>query len=146
VKDLNTGKLLGDSISRVVPSIAWANDTIFFYQTADSARRADAVWRHVVGTPQSRDVQVFHESDVLDNVGVNRSKSGRYIYIQDDGFTSSEWRAIPTANPTAAPQVIAARRANVEYQVDDINGLFLMTTNDNARNFKVVMLPEEYVG
>src|SRR6202521_636218 len=83
VKDLSTGKLLGDSISRVVPSIAWANDTVFFYQTADSARRADAVWRHIIGTPQSSDVQVFHESDVLDNVGINRSKSGRYIYIQD---------------------------------------------------------------
>ncbi|HMG00227.1 MAG TPA: LpqB family beta-propeller domain-containing protein, partial [Gemmatimonadaceae bacterium] len=62
VKDLATGKLLGDSISRVVPSIAWANDTVFFYQTADSARRADAVWRHVLGTPRSSDVQVFHES------------------------------------------------------------------------------------
>ena len=44
---------------------------------------------------------------------------------------------IPTANPTAAPQVVAARRPNVEYQIDDIDGAFLMTTNDNARNFKV---------
>jgi oligopeptidase B len=146
VKDLSTGKLLRDSISRVVPSIAWANDTVLFYQTADSARRADAVWRHVLGTPQSSDVQVFHESDVLDNVGVGRSKSGKFVVIADDGFTSSESRVIPTANPFAAPIIVAARRANVEYQLDHIDGAFLMTTNDGAQNFKVMRIADNQVG
>jgi oligopeptidase B len=146
VKDLSTGKLLRDSISRVVPSIAWANDTVLFYQTADSARRADAVWRHVLGTPQSSDVQVFHESDVLDNVGVGRSKSGKFVVIADDGFTSSESQVIPTANPFAAPIVVAPRRSNVEYQLDHIDGAFLMTTNDGAQNFKVMRIADNQVG
>jgi oligopeptidase B len=146
VKDLATGKLLGDSISRVVPSIAWANDTVFFYQTADSARRSDAVWRHVLGTPRSSDVEVFHEKDVLDNVGVGRTKSNKFIVISDDGFTSSESRVIPTANPFAAPIVVAPRRANVEYQLDHIDGSFLMTTNDNAQNFKVMRIADDKVG
>ena len=145
VKDLRTGALLGDSISSVVPSVAWANDTVLFYQTADSARRSNAVWRHVLGTPKSSDVKVFQEDDVLDNVGVSRSKSGKYIYISDDGFTSSEWRMIPTATSTAMPQVIAMRRPNVEYGIDDIDGFFLMTTNDGARNFKVQRIPTNAV-
>ncbi|MFL5499103.1 MAG: S9 family peptidase [Gemmatimonadaceae bacterium] len=146
VKDLGTGKLLGDSISRVVPSIAWANDTVLFYQKADSARRSDAVWRHILGTPQSSDVEVFHENDVLNNVNVGRSKSGKFIVISDDGFTSSESRVIPTANPFAAPIVVAARRPNVEYQLDHIDGAFLMTTNDGARNFKVMRIADDQVG
>ncbi|HET9777132.1 MAG TPA: S9 family peptidase [Gemmatimonadaceae bacterium] len=146
IKDLSTGKLLADSISRVVPSVAWANDTVLFYQTADSARRSDAVWRHVVGTPQSSDVEVFHENDVLDNVGVGRAKDGKFMMIYDDGFTSSEWRAIPTANPFAAPIVLAARRPNVEYQVDHIDGAFLMTTNDGAQNFKVMRIADDQIG
>ncbi len=146
LKDLNTGKLLADSISRVVPSVAWANDTVFFYQTADSARRADGVWRHIVGTPQSSDVQVFHENDVLDNVGVGRTKSGKFIVISDDGFTSSESRVIPTANPFAAPIVVAPRRPNVEYQLDHIDGAFLLTTNDGAQNFKVMRIADDKVG
>ena len=146
VKDLRTGKLLGDSISRVVPSIAWANDTVLFYQTADSARRADGVWRHVLGRPQSSDVQVFHEDDVLDNVGVARTKSNKFIVIFDDGFTSSESRVIHTANPFAAPIVVAARRPNVEYQLDHIDGAFLLTTNENAQNFKVMRIADDKVG
>lgn len=146
VKDLNTGKLLADSISRVVPSVAWANDTVLFYQTADSARRSDAVWRHVLGTPQSQDVEVFHEKDVLNSVGVGRSKDGKYILIPDDGFTSSESRAIPTSNPFATPIVLAARRPNVEYQIDHIDGAFLMTTNDGAQNFKVMRMADDQIG
>ena len=140
VKNLSTGQLLGDSISAVVPSVAWGSDEVFFYQTADSARRANAVWRHVLGTPRASDVKVFQEDNVLNEPGVARSRSGKWIYISDDGFTSSEWRVISTANPIATPQVVAARRPNVEYQIDDIDGAFLMTTNDNARNFKVQRL------
>jgi oligopeptidase B len=145
VKDLSTGRLLGDSIPAVVPSVAWANDSILFYQKADSARRANAVWRHVVGTPVASDVKVFQEDDVLDNVGIVRSKSGKFVYIQDDGFTSSEWRMISTANPTAMPQVIVKRSPNVEYQIDDIDGAFVMVTNYNARNFKVQRVPIDQV-
>ena len=146
VKDLTTGKLLSDTISRVVPSVAWANDTVLFYQTADSARRSDAVWRHIIGRPRSSDVEVFHEKDVLDNVGVGRTKDDKYIMIYDDGFTSSEWRVIPTGNPFATPVVIAPRKANVEYQVDHINGAFLMTSNENAQNFKVMRLADADLG
>jgi oligopeptidase B len=141
VKDLSTGKLIGDSISTVVPSVAWANDSIFFYQTADSARRANAVWRHVLGTPRSSDVKVFQEDNVLNEPNVMRSMSGRYIYITDDGYTSSEWRLIPTTNPTVMPRIIVARSPNVEYQIDDVDGAFLMTTNYKAQNFRVQRIP-----
>jgi len=146
VKDLTTGKLLADTISRVVPSVAWANDTVLFYQTADSARRSDAVWRHVIGTPGSSDIEVFHEKDVLDNVGVGRTKDDKYIVIADDGFTSSESRVIPTANPFAAPVIVAPRKANVEYQLDHIDGAFLITTNEGAQNFKVIRIADNQIG
>ena len=42
VKDLITGRLLGDSISRVVPSVAWANDTICFMRATSSTTSASA--------------------------------------------------------------------------------------------------------
>jgi len=145
VRDIRTGAVLGDSISRVVPSVAWANDSVFFYETADSARRANAVWRHVIGTPVASDVKVFHEDNVLNEPGVARSKSGKYIYISDDGYTSSEWRMIPTATPIAMPQIMVARSPNVEYQIDDIDGAFLMTTNYKALNFRVQRIPTDAV-
>ncbi|HJP59277.1 MAG TPA: S9 family peptidase, partial [Gemmatimonadaceae bacterium] len=146
VKDLSTGRMLTDTISRVVPSIAWANDTVLFYQTADSARRGDAVWRHIIGRPRSSDIEVFHDSDVLHNVGVYRSNDDKFIIINSSGFTSSESRVVPVSNPFAAPIVVAPRKANVEYQLDHIDGAFLLTTNENAQNFKVMRLADDQVG
>ena len=144
VKDLQTGTLLADTLGDIVPGLAWADDNrTLFYSTADSARRTNAVWRHVLGDARSKDAKVFQDDDVLNNVNVGRTKSGKFVLIADDGFTSSEWRAIPTAAPTAAPRVLAPRRANVEYTVDHIDGAFLMTTNEGARNFKIVRIPED---
>jgi oligopeptidase B len=138
VKDLTTGKIL-ESIKGVWNGTAWADDNkTFFYMTPDKAKRGDTVWRHLLGTPGTQDVQVFKEDNVLYNVDVVRSRSDKYIFIADDGFTSSEWRAIPTANPTAAPRVVAPRHANVEYSVEHGADYFYLVTNDNARNFKIV--------
>jgi oligopeptidase B len=142
IKDLAASQLI-DSIPGVWNGSAWADDNrTFFYMTADSAMRGNAVWRHVVGTPRSQDVKVFQEDNVLNNVGLFRSRSGKYVFISDDGFTSSEWRVVPTAAPLTSPRVIAPRRPNVEYSVDHADGFFLIYTNDGARNFRVVRAPE----
>jgi oligopeptidase B len=146
VKDLASGEIL-DQIPRVWNGTAWADDNrTFFYMTADSAKRGNAVWRHLIGTPRETDVKVFEEDDVLNNVGVQRSRSGKYVFIASEGFTSSEWRMIPAADPTAAPRVIAPRRPGVEYSVDHADGFLLIYTNDAATNFRVVRAPEDSPG
>jgi len=146
VKDLKSGKIV-DQIPNVWNGTAWANDNkTFFYMTADSAKRGNTVWRHVIGTAREQDAKVFQEDNVLNNVGVQRSRSGKYVFITADGFTSSEWRIIPTANPTSEPRVVAARRPNVEYSVDHADGFFLILTNDSATNFRIVKAPEDNPG
>ena len=146
VKDLKTGKIV-DQIPNVWNGTAWANDNkTFFYMTADSAKRGNTVWRHMIGTPREQDAKVFQEDNVLNNVGVQRSRSGKYVFITADGFTSSEWRIIPTASPTSEPRVVAARRPNVEYSVDHADGFFLILTNDSATNFRIVKAPEDNPG
>ena len=142
IKDLGTGRVI-DSIVGVWNGSAWGDDNrTFLYMRADSAKRGNAVWRHVVGTPATADVKVFQEDNVLNNVSVFRSRSDKYAFIPADGFTSSEWRVVPTADLTAEPRVIAPRRAGVEYTVEHGDGFFLLHTNDAARNFKIMRAPE----
>lgn len=146
VKDLGTGQVI-DQIPQVWNGTAWASDNrTFFYMTADSAKRGNAVWRHVIGTPRDADVKVFEENDVLNNASVFRSRSGKYVFIASDGFTSSEWRMISAADPLAAPRLIAPRRAGVEYAVEHADGFFLIYTNDKAVNFRVMRAPEATPG
>ena len=142
IKDLGTGRVI-DSIVGVWNGSAWGDDNrTFLYMRADSAKRGNAVWRHVVGTPATTDVRVFQEDNVLNNVFVFRSRSDKYAFIGADGFTSSEWRIVPTADLTIEPRVVAPRRAGVEYAVEHGDGFFLLYTNDSARNFKVMRAPE----
>jgi oligopeptidase B len=143
VKDLTSGRLV-DSLAGVWNGTAWADDNrTFFYMTADSAKRGNAVWRHVTGQPRSADPNVFREDSLLYNVSVYRARSGKYVLIPTSSFTTSEWRVVPTAAPTTAPRVVAPRRDGVEYDVEPIAGAFLIRTNaDGARNFRVVRAPE----
>ena len=142
VKDLASGRLV-DSLPNVWNGTAWANDNrTFFYMTADSAKRGNAVWRHTVGAPRASDPNVFREDSLLYNVGVSRSRSGKYVLIATSSFTTSEWRVVPTDRPTGKPATVAPRRSGVEYDVEHVDGAFLIRTNDRAPNFKVVRAPE----
>ncbi len=143
VKDLETGEEL-ERFDRVWNGTAWADDgQTFFYLTADAAKRGNAVWRHLIGTPRSQDERVFEESDVLFETGLSRSRSGRWILIDSDSFSSSEWWGIPAADPLQPARVLAPRRPGIEYRVEHGNGVFLILTNDGAKNFRVVLAPEE---
>jgi len=142
VRDLETGATI-DWIPDVWNGTAWADDNrTFFYLTADSAKRGDTVWRHVVGTPREADVMVFREENVLNNVSVARSRSGQYVFITADGFTSSEWRLIPTASPEEPPRVLVPRQAGVEYEATHGEGFFYLYTNDGAVNFRIRRAPD----
>ena len=142
VKDLRTGEWLPDRIEQLSWGLAWASDnSTIFYITPDSAKRGDRVWRHALGTPRARDASVYHDQDVLFNVGVQRSRSGEFILISSGSFTSSEWHVIPAAFPAERPRVIAPRRPGVEYEVEPGEGFHYIVTNENARNFKVMRAP-----
>jgi oligopeptidase B len=142
VKDLRSGAWLLDRIEKVGFGIAWASDNkTLFYATTDSAKRNDRIWRHVVGDAQAKDVSVYRDTDVLFNVGVQRSRNGEWILISSGSFTSSEFHVIPARAPATDPRVIAPRRAGIEYDVEAGERVFYIITNEDARNFKVMMAP-----
>jgi len=142
VKDLRTGKWLDEDIDKLSWGLAWASDNrTLFYMTPDSAKRGDRVWRHVIGEAREKDVSVYQDTDVLFNVGVSRSRNGQWILISSGSFTQSEWHVIPADKPTTALRTLAKRRPGVEYEVEAGERVFFITTNENARNFKVMTAP-----
>ena len=140
VKDLRSGKILSESIERT-GSVVWANDNkTLFYTTEDAvSKRSDKFWRHVVGSDKND--LIYEEKDELFDVGASRSLDKKIIFLSSYAKTSRELRYVPADNPTGEFKVILPRQDGHEYDVDHYNGLFYITTNKNAKNFRVVTAP-----
>ncbi len=148
-RDLQTLTDLPDVVEDVTYGLAWADDArTIFYVRPDDAMRPYEVWRHVLGTPAGEDVRVLREDDERFYVGVERTRSGRFILIDSSSKTTSEASFIPSDAPDAAPRVIAPRAPGHEYSVEhhwseERGDRFLIVTNQggNARNFELVAAP-----
>ena len=140
VKDLRKGQTLAENIERV-GSVVWAIDNkTLFYTTEDPvSKRSDKVWRHGVGAPGSD--LLYEEKNELYDVGAGRSLDKKMIFVASYAKTSTEVRYLPADAPNSTLKVILPREAGHEYDVDHYQGLFYITTNKGAKNFKVVTAP-----
>ncbi|MBX7269536.1 S9 family peptidase [Micromonospora sp. Llam7] len=136
IKDLGTGELLPDEIPGTFYGTAWSADaSVLFYVTVDEAWRPNRVWRHVMGTPTADDVVVHAEDDERFWVGVELTRSERFVLIDVASKLTSEVLVIPAGNPTGEPAAIAPRRQGVEYSVEHHGHRFLILHNDGAEDF-----------
>ncbi|HSS93945.1 MAG TPA: S9 family peptidase [Candidatus Dormibacteraeota bacterium] len=138
-RDLSRGHALPDVLDEVYYGSAWSADSqTFFYIRADKTMRPFQVWRHSLGTQVEEDVLVLQEDDEHFELGVELTKSERYIIFTSSSQLTSESRYLRSDHPTAEPALIEARRRGVEYSVDHQEDRFLILTNDGARNFRLV--------
>jgi oligopeptidase B len=145
VKDLRTGALLPDRIEKVV-SIAWAaDDRTLFYVTEDAAKRPYRLYRHVLGA--AVDDLVYEETDALFNLGVERTRSRRYLLATSASFTTTEVRYHAAAETVAPWTLILPREQDHEYHVEHWMGegadecFYIRTNGGGRRNFRLVTAP-----
>ncbi|MGC9669389.1 S9 family peptidase [Planosporangium sp. 12N6] len=136
IKDLLSGEELTDEVPNTFYGSAWSADgSTLFYITVDDAWRPNRVWRHVRGTPAAADEIVFEEPDERFWVGVDLTRSEKFILIDVHSKITSEVHVIPADQPASPPRVIAPRRQGVEYSVEHHGHRFLILHNDGAEDF-----------
>jgi oligopeptidase B len=142
VRDLRTGKDLGDTVEKV-GSIAWAadNKTVFYSVEEDKTKRHYRIYRHTIGSDTKDDPIAYEEKDERFNVGVTKSRSGKYLFMESGSHTTSEVRYLEAATPTGQWKVITPRQQDVEYYADHLGDQFFIRTNDKGRNFRLVSAP-----
>lgn len=142
IKNLRDGTLLAGPIPQTAWTAAWASDCrTFFYTVFDESHRPYKIYRHTLGEDVSADPLIHHETDDSFNVWVNRSRSGAYILVTIASQSTSEVRFLPAHQPTAELITIQPRQHWLEYYVEHHDNRFLIRTNDQARNFKLVEAP-----
>lgn len=139
VRDLASGGDLDDRIHPTYYGTAWsAGDEWLFYTVPDEAMRPHQVWRHRLGTPQSDDVLVVDEPDERYFLGVESSRDEQWIVITAESRTSTEVWVVPAAEPESPARSVLPRREDHEYAVEPWGEQFVILTNDQAEDFRVV--------
>ena len=148
IRDLETGRDLDDVIEDTTwGGTAWSHDGAYvFYVTPDEQERPHRVWRHRLGTQQTDDVLVFEEPDQRFFVGIAMTRSEEWILIHSGSKTSSEQWLLAAAEPTADPVVVRERTDDLEYEIDHWGDRFVVLTNDDAVDFRVMTAPLEAPG
>jgi oligopeptidase B len=147
IRDLSAGTDLPDTALRV-GSVAWAADShTLFYSTEDeTTKRHDHIFRHTLGSGPADDVIVLHEDDERFNLGVGRSRDGKFLMIEAGSHTTNEYRFLSAADPAGEFRVVAPRLDDQEYYPDhrwseETGDLFYIRVNDTGKNFRVVTAP-----
>lgn len=148
VKNLETGELLKDALFPVSGGSEWANDnkTLFYTSTNPVTLLSEKIKRHTLGTDPASDVVVYEEKDKSNYIGVGKTKSNKYIGIYSGGTLSSEFRFIDADQPNAPFVVFQPRMKEVLYQVDHLGDKFLIVTNKDAKNFRLMETPVNATG
>ena len=139
--DLETGRLLADSIPDITDEFEWAGDskTVIYVKQDPDTLRFDRVYRYELGTGVHE--LVYEEQDETFNVSVSKGLSERYLYITTYSTDQSEEYYVDADKPDEAPTLFLAREPRHEYEITDGEGRFYIVTNDNAENFKVMETP-----
>ena len=141
VKDLRTGQLLPERIERVT-GFAWAaDDHTIFYGVEDDAKRPWRILRHTLGG--TADVTVYEERDERFRVGITRSRSHDYLFLDTASHTASECRYLRADTPDGEWRLVAERRADHEYDVDHHGHRLYIRSNSAGRNFALFSAPVE---
>lgn len=141
VKNLVTGAVLPDTADNIAPDIVWANDnkTVFYVGKDSGTLREDRVFRHALGGAHEL---AFKEDDASYYVGIAPAKSRRYILIGCEATTNTEYRLVDADKPAAPPRVFLPREKDHLYYVDHLDGRFVIRTNAEAKNFRLVTVPD----
>lgn len=139
--DLESGKLLADTIKATTANFEWANDnqTVLYGKQHAETLRSYQVYRHKLG--DDADSLVYEEPDEENYLYLQKSVSGSFFYLTSSQTVSTEVRYLSADSPLDAPQLFLPREENHEYAVTDGGDRFFIITNDSAKNFKLMQAP-----
>ena len=144
VRDLTTGTDLPDQ-AHDVGAVAWAADgRTVFYTIKDAAKREYRLYRHRLG--EAVDPVVHEESDERFEIGIHRSRSRAYLFLNSASHTTREVHFLAADRPEDPWRVVTPRRQDHEYRVEHRGERFHILTNDRGRNFRLVEAPIDRPG
>jgi len=142
-KNLRTGEILETAIPDVESDLAWANDnrTILYVAKDPETLLGLYVKKHVLGQDPRHDALAFEQTDKSFYTGVSKSKSERFIFIHMESTVSSEWQYAHADDPALEFRTFLPHERDHEYQLEHLSDAFIVRTNWQAKNFRLIQVP-----
>ena len=139
VKNLATGQTLPLALPNV-ETTAWGNDNrTLYYVTVDATKRAHKLWRRdALAAADAPGSLLYEEKDEQFDLSLRKTLDQRYLVVGSHAKDSSELRVIDASRANAKPRLLAARRDNIDYELDHRGGQFWVIINDTGRNGRLV--------
>jgi len=158
VRDIATGRRVGEPIEGTSGSFAWCADSrTLLYVALDANHRPALVRRHRLDelrrhrldalrgdrldAPDLPDDVVYAEPDPAFDVNLTSTPGGGHILIECEDHVSSETLIVDGGLPDAMPRTIAGRRTGLRYEVEVRGNRVVLLTNDAAEDFRIVEAP-----
>lgn len=143
VRNLVTGVTLKDQVANVMPAIVWAadNKTLLYVEKDPVTLLSVRVRKHRIGSDTASDPLVYEEKDHSYYVDVSKSRSEQYLFIELQSTNQTEWRFADARDPALDFNVVMPRERDHEYQVEHLGEDFIIRTNWDAPNFRIVRAP-----
>ena len=139
--NIKSGKLYSEKIDNTTGSLTWANDnkTVFYSKKNLKTLRVNKIYKHKLETNPKNDELIYEEKDESFSVGVSKSKSEEFLFLNSRSTLTSEVRFLNANNPDGEFKIFSKKTSGHEYSVSHFKDNFYIITNkDNAKNFKLM--------
>jgi oligopeptidase B len=143
VKNLSSGEVLPDILPNVTENLVWANDnkTLFYAKQDETTLRQFQIYRHEIGTHPLQDQLVFVETDETFVAYIFKSKSRKFLFIVSAQTVTQEYRYLDADDPSGEFTIFLPRQREHEYHIDHLRDRFIIRTNNEAKNFRLMWTP-----
>lgn len=140
VRHYASEKFLVDQLHETDGSFVWGNDnkTIFYLKKDPTTLRSFQVFRHVLGTNQSKDQLIYQEDDERFWVGLEKSANEKYVILSSVSTTTSESWLVDANRPQSDPKLFLKREQGHLYDLDVHNDGFYILSNKDAANKRIL--------
>jgi oligopeptidase B len=142
-RDLETSAILPDQVHNVDPGVVWAADgrTALYVEKDPETLLPCRVRRHRLGTPVEQDELVYELEDDSLYLSVDHTKDDRYLLIVGAGHDATEVHYAAAGDPALAFRRMLSKEVGHEYYPDHLDGRWIIRSNWQAPNFRLVEVP-----
>lgn len=148
VRDLRTGQDLPDQLTGLSGSLAWAQDnkTLYVIKNDPVTLLSTKVLQHTLGNDPASARQVYEEKDNSFYMGVGNTLDDNYVVIYSSSTVSAEMRVQDASKPQSEFKVIAPRQRDFQYTAEHLNGRWIINTDWDAPNFRLMTVETAKLG